>query len=318
MTTQSFLQTSFGSFALYIQHPFWIHAKPATQSQISEIVWQSRGPCDINVYARRDGFIIFEFDKSEFYLSDNKKEFRYKRIRYMNAFLLAVYSSYSTIQRTTTLVQAPINPTNYFVCAVDNGEWKSYDSSSRQIFYSPDNRDVDYSDQRNILEVETLSNTIELMKKCKVAFGEEYTEVMTLIYIACHQYSQHQFSSAHLIAWAVVEKLINMIWNQLQNEVSKVNGGHTELTKKRKELLAGRDYTASVIIQILSINKKIDDNFLDLLNNARKKRNDFAHSLVPISADDAIKIILLATDLVSKQINFPVSSQLVLNFGYNF
>jgi|SRR5687767_2516672 hypothetical protein len=104
------------------------------------------------------------------------------------------------------------------------------------------------------------------------------------------------------------------MWSKLQERVSLESGGHTKLTKERRKLLDGRDYSASVVSQILSICSEIDDDLLERLDKARKKRNAFAHSLERVSSDDAGNALRLAADMVTKIIGVRVTSQLSLSF----
>ena len=232
-------------------------------------------------------------------------ELAYKRFDYMNAFLLALYSGYSSVQKLGTSVQPPVNPVNYFVAEERNGEW---------IFHQEFVRDIKYPADRNITQLDTVKHAVELMITCESRFKADSIEILKLTYLACHQYAVHEFSSAHIIAWTVVEKLLNVMWNDLLREVDAKNGGHTAMSKDRKATLRGRDYSASVVSQLLSLNGKVDDDILARLDAARRKRNAFAHSMEPIASNDAGRAIRLATDLMTELVGFRVTSQLSLSF----
>ncbi len=104
------------------------------------------------------------------------------------------------------------------------------------------------------------------------------------------------------------------MWFNLQYEIDIASGGHTKINKDRKKLLAGRDYTSSVVSQVLSICEKIDDEMLKRLDEARRKRNEFAHTLTHIEANHAGKAIRLATDMITNMAGVRVTSQLRLSF----
>jgi hypothetical protein len=79
------------------------------------------------------------------------------------------------------------------------------------------------------------------------------------------------------------------------------NGGHTEVNRdRRKMLLEGHDYTASIVTQILSLHQKVDDEMLVRLDDARRTRNNFAHSLRDVTWEDAACAIGTANELISK------------------
>ena len=209
----------------------------------------------------------------------------------MNAFLLALYSGFSTVQKTPKSVQEPANPTNCFRAKRTANGWEPLMSLERKI----DNPDT----RLDNIEVETLDHALDVLQKCRAAIGPASLEFLSLTYTASYQFSRHQFSSAHSIAWATLEGLLNVMWLDLQAQIDVTSSGHTKLNNNLKKLLAGRNHTVSAVSQILSIYQKIDDQTLQTLNNARRKRNDFLHKLTPIETDDAVQAIMLATNLIT-------------------
>lgn len=315
-----------GPFALCVQRPVWIGGEPSYDKAKSDVVWSGNGPYEVQVHARRDGFIIFEFDKSPTYqggqipshipkagkpvpksvtdASIARDALAYKRFDYMNAFLAALYSGWSTVQLTAMPVQPPIDPTNYFAADAEGGTWRLYKSE----FVATNN-----PASRQLLRCDTVAHAIELVARCKVAFGDDSIELLKLIYTACHQYALHQFSSAHLIAWSVIERQVSAMWLALLRDVER--GGHTIINQVRRKMFEdGRDYTVSVVTQILSLSGRIDDVLLSRLDEARRKRNAFAHNLEPVGADDAGKAIRTATDVMSKLVGVKITSQLSMLF----
>lgn len=238
--------------------------------------------------------------------SEQRMGVAYRRFGYMNSFLCCLYSAYSTVQLTGTQVQEPLDPTNYMQCAEDK--------DGVMQFYNGMDKRLSYPTERNLMQIECLHEALRTMTDCEVFFGDNYIDILTLIYLSCFQYSKHQFASAHLIAWSVVEKLIDKFWKSLQSEIDKDNGGHTAVNKDRRDLFNGRDYTASVVTQILSVANKISDEELNQLNKARKARNDFAHNLSPITSKSAGEAIRLSTELLTKLIGRRVNSQLSMSY----
>ena len=316
-----------GPFALYILRPTWIAGQPEPANR-TDVAWEGLALQDVPITALRDGVIIFEFDKSDEYaggavpaytLPEDRRipqhvtkadreriDFGYRRFLYMNAFLLALYSGLSIVQRRGTMVQDPADPTNYVGAERTADGWRVFMEYGRKI---------DYPSQRSDnIEIETLDHSLDILHKFHAAIGPASLDILSLTYTSCAQYARHQFSSAHLIAWAAIEALLNVIWANLQADIDVSAGGHTKMNRHRKKLLAGRDYTASVVSQILSICGKIDDETLERLDEARRKRNAFAHTLTPIGADDAGKAIRLATDMITNIVGMRVTSQLGLAF----
>ena len=316
-----------GPFAFYIIRPTWIGEEPRPNER-SSVAWTGNGIQNVPITALRDGFIIFEFDQSADYaggavpaykLPENRQippavsvaerareDLAYRRFIYMNAFLLALYSGFSTVQKRGVQVQEPVDPTNYFGVERVRSGWRPYMGLGRKINY-PLQRSDDVA-------IETLDNALQILDKFNAAVGPQSLDVLALIYTACHQYALHQFSSAHLIAWSAIEAMVNVLWQNLQTEIDSNSNGHTKMNKQRRALLNGRDYTVSIVTQILSISQKIDDEMLDRLDMARRKRNEFAHQLSLLKSEDAGKAIRLATDIITTLTGIQVTSQLSLSF----
>lgn len=289
-------QPELGAFALQIQRPAWIGDAPQSPKSAHELTCSGIGPNEVPIHARRDGFIIFDFPASTSFaggavppyipepgkkipgvISEARRQreaLGYRRFEYMNAFLGALYSGYSTVQKTGTMVQEPAHPTNYWYAEKQDGTFKIYGQSAIDPITT----------HRSILETATVDHAVELMNKCFETFENQTITLLSLVYLSCHLYRNHQFASAHLIAWGVIEKQINFMWEELLKTLDLENGGHTAISRERKKLFAGRDYTASVICQMLSLHNRITDDMLERLNDARKRRNEFAHSLAAISA----------------------------------
>lgn len=331
MTRQMPAQGALEAFALYFESPqVWLENESAKANPNSrfQVAWDRIGSRDIPLLFRRDGFLIFRFDRSPAYAGgavpaydivpgervapkirraeDARTKLAYRRIEYMNAFLLALTSAVSTVHSMGSSVQRPVDPLNHLRAHPDGAVWRVTTPNTRHNLPYDVNRPL-------VMKVEAFEDAIGVMRACDDAFGDGATLLLSMIYTACHQYGQHQFASAHMIGWCVVESLINMFWAKLIDEVAldKTTGtGHTEISSKRRELLNGRDYTASIITQILSISRKIDDDLLVRLDQARKVRNEFAHSLKPISPDDSGKVVRLAADLLTQLCGRRVTGQL--------
>ena len=291
-----------------------------------EVFWTGLGPHDTEMHARRDGYMIFRFDQTKEYAGgevpgyqpmygerwpseyeraqERRHSLAYRRFVYMNAFLTAFYSGMSVIQKTGGQVQAPINPSNYFRAAFIDGAWQVA-SHVGQAAKSGPVRDI---------KAETLDHAVSVMTACDRLFGEKGLRPLALIQVACHQYALHQFDTAHLLAWSVIEQQLNLLWANYLNELSAGENSRTAINRKRRDLLTGRDYTASMVSQMLSLAGKIDDSLLDALNQARDKRNKFVHSLTQVNAHDAGKAIRTATDFLSQIVGTKITSQLALGF----
>lgn len=278
---------------------------------LDEIVWQQKGVCGVPIFARRDGFLIFDFDKSSEFTHSlggadmnatiARQKMNRRRYLYVNAFLMAVHSGVAETMKTGTPVQSPLNGLNWCKAVEQNGRWLITDSMAQPVegsnFVAQD------------LKLGALDHAVRVIAQCVEVFGDEGLKILELCLIAGNQYALHQFESAHLIAWSMIEKSLNKMWVELLHGLNTANGGHTNINRDRRELLTGRDYTASIMTQQLSLHNKIDDEMLSRLDEARRTRNSFAHSLKSVTWEDAGRALNTANDILSKVVGIRVYCQ---------
>jgi hypothetical protein len=303
--------------------PKGLSTMPEVERSLAQIVWQKEGLYGVPILARRDGFVIFDFEKSpefaylgasagasekwtrpgksEVEAADARLLQNYRRFQYMSAFLMALHSGLAETLKSGMPVQAPLNPVNYLKAWEDGGTWKvtttQGDAVKGSKFVAQD------------LNLGTLDHAVHVMERTDAVFGKDGVKILALCLTAGHQYGLHQFESAHLIAWSVIEKQINKIWADLVGEADEKNGGHTKINRNRRDTLTGRDYTASIVTQMLSLHGKIDDDMLSQLDKARQTRNAFAHNLGSVSWKDAAWAIGAANQLVTKVVGVLVNCQ---------
>ena len=100
--------------------------------------------------------------------------------------------------------------------------------------------------------------------------GASGLQLLSLLVTASYQYSNHDFPSTLLIAWSVAERLINIRWKSAIKSLDNRLGGPTKIDKARKEKLTGRDWTAFVTSESLSLLGRLDDSLLKQAKRVRK------------------------------------------------
>lgn len=104
---------------------------------------------------------------------------------------------------------------------------------------------------------------------------------------ASKAYQDHNFSLSVITYWAVVEKLINVLWVRLQVDNKERDGKVFIDGARKKRLMDGRTFSASVMSEMLSFADYISHETYTDLSAIRKVRNDWMHSLKPVTAKDA-------------------------------
>jgi hypothetical protein len=117
--------------------------------------------------------------------------------------------------------------------------------------------------------------------------GLEDVLLLDLFLRGSKAFYDHNYSLSLITHWTVAEKLLNVLWQQLQDD-SRERGGQVFIdSNRRKRLNDGRTFTATVMSEMLSFAGYIPQDVYTNLTSARKARNDWMHNLKPVSADDA-------------------------------
>jgi hypothetical protein len=309
-------------FAILLESP---------SAQIGEdrggIGWTGLGPHSVPIIVRGDGIVIFDFLASSLFADGGvpawqpacgkampravadaerrKKEIAYNRFRYVNAWIAAYMSGMSAVQHHGIITPPPADPQNHLKAVLHNGQWLAFGSDGKVRAGAVESTKI---------KIEVFDCALTLLNAAQRIFGNEFTVVLSLFQLASYHYQSHQFATSHLLAWAICEQVLNNMWNEYQDGASSRQGGGTKISKKRSELLNGRDFTASIVTQILSLAGVIDDELLTKLDTARKNRNAFAHSLKVIDESAAQQAMIVASDLLSLRLGQAVSPQ--LSTGY--
>jgi hypothetical protein len=126
-------------------------------------------------------------------------------------------------------------------------------------------------------------------------------QLVDLFLKASKSYQDHNHSLAVIMNWAITEKLIQELWRNYQADNQQRDGKPFITGERRKRLLDGRSFTASVITEILSFAGYIDYDLYSDISKVRKIRNDWMHSLVStISSTDATRAASVASRLLEQ------------------
>lgn len=294
-----------------------------------EVGWQGVGPFGVPIAVRGDGAVIFDFAATERFAGpavqgyqptygermpddvikaeEQRTAVGYARLEYMNAWLAGYMSGMSTIQAHGIITPPPVDPLNHLKAELQNGIWLVYDSKLKVISGLV---------EASLVKSEVFDYACNALSAAKRVFGDNFAAVLALFQQSSYQYRVHQFLSAHLIAWSLSEQVLNAMWKEYQHEVSEGPDARTAISKKRRELLNGRDYTASIITQALSLAGRLSDERLSKLDQARRDRNAFAHSLAAIGSDAAQNALTVASEMLSDLLAIRLSPQLSNTFWF--
>lgn len=120
-------------------------------------------------------------------------------------------------------------------------------------------------------------------------------ELITLANDALVSYKAHDFSAALVTAWTICEALLEHYWRTYIGDSST-----QPVSRKRLDKLTGRDFTASVISEILELAQVIDPELLELLDRIRKGRNGWMHSIKSPDREMVADSLVLVTRMLEQ------------------
>ena len=114
-------------------------------------------------------------------------------------------------------------------------------------------------------------------------------------------YVKHQWTESLIFVWTAIEQLINIIWEG--EIVSNVKNAKDSIDGRSKFLQDYRTWTTSTRIEMLYQKGIIKRRDYQLLNIARKSRNDFVHNGKPISEEKTRTALECLFRLISLKIS---------------
>lgn len=216
----------------------------------------------------------------------------------MNAWQAAHSSAMTEVIHHNVIARAPLNPLAHHRARREKGKWKIYGFDHGYRNSSPDGTEVG---------PEVFEYSLKVLYAAEKAVGDNYATPLALLHQASYQFENHRFSSALIEAWTVSEVVLNILWKQYQAEACSEPEPRTLINKERRDLLNGRDFTASIKSQALSLSGRISDELLTDLHRARKSRNDFMHKLIDVDSDQAAGAVRTASKMLSKALELPVT-----------
>ena len=133
--------------------------------------------------------------------------------------------------------------------------------------------------ERRVLEVEVVAHSFESLNQVLQLEGGRYIPIVEAAYQSACRSMELRSGESLAIGWTACEQLVSDEWKQL---LATSDVGRTEdakMTRDRKKKLLGRDYTASVMVEILELHGRLTDTLYKNLEIARKARNNWAHDM---------------------------------------
>ena len=138
----------------------------------------------------------------------------------------------------------------------------------------------------------SISAACELLDHLMASTFKKALELTVLINDSLASLKNHDFASSLITSWTVCETLLQHHWTQYFTTTG------TSKNSARRQKLLGRDFTASVVSEILELAGVLDGEILHKLDTARRARNSWMHSIKPPSYEDSIAALELSSEML--------------------
>lgn len=303
--------------------PVWVGDKPTENELLYEKVVDlirdqyHRVLCGcIDVRVRRDGVFLFDFSRwapaesteipgyipqpgqripREITDAENLAERRLAlRTAVMNVHQACLSTAETVIHKRSTKLGEPIHPYHTIrPLTLDEQKFDrlSYNDPTESFIRlqmdSIENRQIASLKTRLLIEQDTLEFSFELLERILDNEFEDLAQLVELLYRAAAEYPEQRFAESLILSWAVCEKLLDRLWRTYIGENTMGDDGTQRINRKRRDKLSSRDFTASVISEILELNRQLPFPLFQNLETVRQSRNAWLHSLKTVSDHDA-------------------------------
>ena len=285
--------------------------------------------CGILVYVQRDGTFLFDFSKwlpapivliPGYRISDPSKphrplpahskaedlaqSFAVLRAQVMNAHQACLTTSEFQVKRRGAAMGFPVNAWNTIKSLKWNAQHPYYDDTedihalARNVLNNKDHISRQHPLQRRSIELEVIEHSLALLDHLLKDDDVVLVQIVEAAYLAACRNQEKRFGEAIVVGWGVCEQLIIAAWNKMLDERQLHNIETFGMPKHRREKLNGRDYSASVMVEMLEVNGQLDRELYRKLEIARKARNNWVHQMRAPKESESDICILAAVQLL--------------------
>jgi hypothetical protein len=341
----------------YTIKPFWTGEKPNIETIISDsdLFTETLSERTIefendNIYLAfcKDGLIMtkvkeLESRREKFNNKDRKHDsippeiqFTAEYLNYLNAIQVILSSSLLKLKNFDYFKNSIIRSGEAFTMSFEDGKFKSsgVPDNLTGSFYSGRyisqyNRNYPIQIDQRISFRQVIEN--DVFQKCfddlnLIIESPEAIQMLSQVNSALSEYHNLNFRQALVQAWFVIEYYINKKWIEyLYSKQTKIHTDKNRIDSIRREFLTGRDFTSSIMSNILELNDLISYDIFDKINVVRGKRNVAVHNLdliekladsiktnpgkkkdKRISTDDCCDAFLVIMDLFKTEYNIEI------------
>jgi hypothetical protein len=311
----------------------WCAEKPSEDirrqgavEDVLRIVHEGTLDCGIRFRVRRDGFIWFDCNNwepgkytripgwsnpkmivpKEVIDAEKTAETRaYNRSILINAYQLCLCTSHLLVRYRGTNLGDPVESTHvvplndfsnpiYLLYPYPVEPYPIYINNALELIFRRDKKAFDI---RQLIELDVIEYSFKILGEILQSKNKNALKIAEILYWASRHYTENAFSESLILSWAVCEKLIGHLWGDFIKSKKESIEGLERMNRARIEKLEGRDFTASIVTEVMELIGLLPLKLFRSLNDARSKRNAWLHKLATITDKDASNSLFAATEL---------------------
>jgi hypothetical protein len=318
------------ALGIYHNPGIWFGDNPyrlpvATLPAADEIIRQVNVE-DIGLAVTRDGMFIFDFSKwTHAELQKNQiidVDRRVQQLEIINSFFFCLYCAIATrglvfpYQRWHIPIMRASHSNLLSTDGQGYGSAGLSDDFQLVLSRRRDIRQDRFISSPNVLKEKVLDIAIDLFSALWPNRDEKTFTFVDLMLAAHVAHFNLRYAEALSTSWLISETLISMLWSDYINQNRQRNDEVFISGKRAENLAEGRNYSASVQIEVLSLLNEIPYQTYQALTSARKARNDWIHGLEHVTVEQSDKAIVIAEELFRDR--YGLNSTLPPNRGLTF
>lgn len=275
--------------AMLVEGPRDILAPAISFSEAYEVTWEHALASGLRVISHRGGLVLIDFSAlpNSMSVSIEAKTFTDEsfvqavdsillRTKVMNAWILCVQSAvvelHDHVRETFRVSHRDLVHTNNVN--------ESVGGAQSPVGIVPGLGFANTFISRHwAIPAETLVRACELLDAIMAA-GSQALDLIDLISLATESLGDHNYALGVTTAWTASETMIQIIYKEyLRRPPLRPDG--PPVTGKRRDILEGRDYSASIVIEMLALGGVLSDAEYNGITKARRARNNWIHDMKP-------------------------------------
>lgn len=273
-----------------------------------QVAYKATLGCGIDAYAMRNGLFLFDFLRSRIagvvripgYVRPEvlpytpprahieagtlAERFSLTRAQIMNVHQACLISSEYVVKRRSAAMGFPVTAWSTLHSIGIQHPVPYYDDVEGVHAMAMNVLDGKYAAafvprERRVLEVDVVAHSFASLDRILDLEEGRYLPIVEATYQSACRAMELRMGESLAVGWTACEQLIAEEWKQLLSSAEAGRAEDARMTKDRKKKLLGRDYTASVMVEMLEIHGRLSATLYKNLEIARKARNNWAHDM---------------------------------------